>query len=156
VTVPTALAAALIAARQGARHELCRLVDWPLSGVARMVRALHQVDEGDRRRVVARGLAELGGVAPHDATVAALSTRLAAVSGTRPASPAEQATALETIRPPAPPPGLTPARARQLARLAERTRAVTEVWIAEHPSGRHLPIAILPDSGRLLLCTWPI
>ena len=56
---PNAVTSFVAAVRAGDRSTTAALVDWPVSGVARMVRALADAEPGDRARLARRGLTGL-------------------------------------------------------------------------------------------------
>lgn len=142
------------AAQSGDLEALHALVDWPLSGVAPMVRALADVDEADRAEVAERGLAELDAAAhepdPVLPRLGALALRLSE-SELRSADETETRAALDELAAPEPPRGLSPDAAAKLELLAERARATSEVLVAERDRGSALWLAVTPEGDRVAM-----
>jgi hypothetical protein len=148
------LTAAIVAARANDFDGLRRLVDWPLTGAGRMVRALAGVFERDRSGVLVTGLAELETAADRPEITAEVlaeaAPSLAAGREIRRADPAAAQAALAVVRVPAPPSGLTAEQHARLTQLVTRAGAVHEVLVVVSDTGE-LPVAMAPDTGLLVL-----
>ncbi|HEY7225970.1 MAG TPA: hypothetical protein VH561_20515 [Micromonosporaceae bacterium] len=149
------LTAAIAAARADDVDALRRLVDWPLTGAGRMVRALADVRHLDRARLLVTGLAELDGAAVRpeisDELLQDVAPRLAAATDIRRAAPAAAQAALESVRVPEPPAGISDEQRARLLELGRRAAAVQEVLLLVSAAHEEWPVAIAPDSGLLVL-----
>jgi hypothetical protein len=105
------------------------LVDWPASGVARMVRALHETEPGERADTARRGLAAL---ATEGLTQPISLTWLAPCVGAEvvldPATPAQEAVARAALDTPELPREVDTDVGESLTAIADRARRVEHVY----------------------------
>ncbi len=128
------------------------LIDWPTSGVRRVVGGLAEIPERDRASVVTGGLGELDAAAGDLATVAEvlrpLAARFAACTGVRVASPAQRRVALAGWQVPELASGLTDAQQARLTALRDRAAALDDVLMLLDSAGE-LPVAPVPGTELL-------
>src|SRR5260370_36504543 len=133
------------------------LLEYPLSGGSRVGRALAGVDEADRERVARSGFAEIDLAtksrdvpAEVQPFLAALAGKLAGRVSVRAATEQETSAALERLRIPDPPPGLSPATLEIVRRLQARAAQVTTVFVARAGRRRPFTLALSPDKERVV------
>jgi hypothetical protein len=131
------------------------LIDYPLSGAARVVRALAGVDPRDRERIAGSGLAELDRaaslLAPPDEVryvLEQLLRRLAGAIVIRCATSAEQLDALDRLLVPDAPRGLSDATKARLDRLRLEVAEVSEIFLISADQREPVAIAVSPRVGR--------
>ncbi|MGA8115828.1 MAG: hypothetical protein WCA46_19375 [Actinocatenispora sp.] len=128
------------------------LIDWPVSGLRRVVGGLTEVPERDRAMVVSSGLDELDAAADSPDLVAdvlrPLAARFAAAREVRVASPGQRQLALAGWRVPTVPAGLTDAQGRRLSTVRDRTATLDEVLVLVDERDQ-LPVAPVPGTGLL-------
>ena len=135
------------AARAQDAAELSRSIDWPASGVGRLVRELWKVDRADRADLAARGLANLlaeGSAEPMP--IGSLSRCLDPDMEVRVATTAEAELVRNSLQPGDLPPEVGQAEIAQIALLAERVTDLVEIWIACRAGQKFTGVA----SGPLL------
>jgi hypothetical protein len=142
------LRAAAIAEDLDALHAA---VDWELTGAAPLVRALADVDPGDRAAIAARGLTELE-LSSLDADLvrSRLGDLLLALDGGTIEAVAPDA-AVRAVQVPPTPDGLEPGQERRLDELRARAATVSEALAIRRPHGTDLSLAVAPDGERVIL-----
>jgi hypothetical protein len=145
------------AVRAGDAAAICALVDWPASGVARMVRALHETEPGERTDIARQGLAAL---ATEGVTEPISLTWLAPCVDTEvvadPATPAQAAAARAALDTPGLPQEVDTETGESLTAIADRARRVEYVYavrcgdripclLAVGPAIRGVAVARLAD-----------
>jgi hypothetical protein len=137
----------LDAARRRDVRRMYELVDWGVTGAARMARALHDVEPADRANLAAEGLRELRGQ-PEDAfgyRLGKLALRLDAVSRIRPATESETSAMLDSLAVPAVPAGVPPQVESFLEATGRTVSGISEVTILELPGGDTIRLASVGD-----------
>jgi hypothetical protein len=117
------------AVRAGDAAAVSALVDWPASGVARMVRALHETKPGECADVARQGLAALGteGVTePISLTWLASCVEAEVIAD--PATPAQEAAVRAALDAPGLPPEVDTETGESLTAIANRARQVEHVY----------------------------
>jgi hypothetical protein len=135
------------AARRRDVRRMYELVDWGVTGAARMARALHDVEPADRADLSAEGLRELRGQ-PEDAfgyRLGKLALRLDAVSRIRPATESETSAVLDGFAVPAVPEGVPVPVASFLETTGRTVSGMSEVTVVELPDGDAIRLASVGD-----------
>ena len=132
------------------------LVDWRATGIARVLRALSGVDEGDRDRIARSGLDEISRSEQQqeltESILGPFSHQLAGVLGIRRATDAEAAPILKMLSPPGPPQELEPETRAQATRFTSHAQSLEEVYIAEG-SDSSVPLALSADRRQVVIAT---
>jgi hypothetical protein len=129
------------------------LVDWGVTGAARMVRALELVDRGLRPDVARRGASELEG-SPREAfryRLGSIAFEMSGIDRVRTLSSDEVVEVVAQIIVPPPPEGLPEEIVELLDRIRERAARISEVVVSEAVDKPSLVLAIVPGAGRVAL-----
>ena len=129
------------------------LVDWGVTGAARMVRAMARLEEPRRSELARQGVGELHGQ-PREAfsyRLASLASRLEAAHPLRPATPAELETigAELAVRPV--PDGTDAGVAVAIDEIRRRADLITEAAVADRDGRPPIRLAVVGDTGRVAL-----
>jgi hypothetical protein len=149
------MTAAVAASRAGDLDRLRTLVDWPLTGAGQVAVSLGGVLEPDRAGIAESGLAELDQAADDPEMVeeilAPLAARLASARQIAPAAPQSVTVAVDALRVPPLPPGLTGAQQDRLTALGERIDRIRAGYLVMDGAGNVMPLCVAPDTGLLVL-----
>jgi hypothetical protein len=143
---------AAIAEDLGALHAA---VDWELTGAAPLVRALADVDPGDRAAVAARGLTEIElSALDIDLVRSRLGDLLRGLADGE-IEVAPPGAAVGAVQVPPTPDGIDPEQARRLDHLRDRAVTVTGALAVRRTHGADLALPIAPGGERVILVGGP-
>ncbi len=129
------------------------LVDWGVTGAARMARAMAGLDEPRRSELARQGVEELRGE-PREVfsyRLAALASRLEAADPIRPATPDELEAIEGELAVPPVPDGTDAEVAATLDEMRTRAELITEAAVAERPGRPPIRLAVMGTTGKVAL-----
>jgi hypothetical protein len=154
MSAPVAVARFAAAASAGDAATVHALIDYPLSGAARVVRALAGVDLADRERIARSGLGELQRVSKMMALpneVRHILEQLAGSTSLRHATDEETLEALRRVHVPASPAGLTSMTESRLELLRQDVARLTNVYVISAGEHKRLTVATSPAREQVVL-----
>jgi hypothetical protein len=129
------------------------LVDWGVTGAARMVRSMSSLEEPRRSELARQGIVELHGE-PREALshrLASLATRIETAGPLRPASPDELEAIRSELAVPPVPDGTEADVAATIDEIRERAELIGEAAVAERRERPPVRLAVVGDTGRVAL-----
>jgi len=154
VTPPAVIATFLDAARRGDPIALNALIDWPISGVGKLVRSVHDLDRGERADAAGVGLRHLLAEGSGEAESFPLGStvlRLAQSPRLRPATIQERSNALSALQVPPLPSEIDATTAKVLRELADRAASVSDFHVVDYDTERTLALGLIPGQTQIAL-----
>jgi hypothetical protein len=129
------------------------LVDWGVTGAARMVRAMTNLQEPRRSELARQGIGELDGEPREDLSfrLASLASRLETADPIRPATPDELKEIADEIAVPPVPDGTDAGVAAALDEIRGRARLIDAAVVADRRGRPGIRLAVVGDTGRIAL-----
>jgi hypothetical protein len=134
-------------------NAMYELVDWGVTGAARMARAMAGLEEPRRSELARQGIGELNGE-PREALssrLASLASRLETADPLRPATPDELEEIRSELSVPPVPDGTDADVAAALAEIRKRAESITEAALADRRGRSQVRLAVLGDTGKIAL-----
>lgn len=149
------IASFLDAARRGDAVALDSLIDWPISGVGILVRALHDMDPDGRAEAGAAGLRNLliegSSAAGESFPLGSTVSRLAKSPRSRAPTDRERSDALDRLGVPSLPSEIDDSTAAALRGLADVASSVAEVYVVDYDTERTLALGLIPDRPQVAI-----